>query len=534
MSDIIYVNWANKCASQQEPELDPCVSTWCAKDPDALFELLDLKIHSGTEIYFGPEFHKNLEKIEQVISWCNKQNKVPVLFTDGSWINDETQCVSTLNKIKKSGDCRIMILVDSEREPSFSASHLSHFIREAKERFIFPEMMCIGSKSSFPLYLYESEEVKKTMSVYFNHATSTKNFFDNFKNIDSAFKDTSPPSDKTLSASSVLMSSSEPASSTSTPDNKLSNFINFNAIVLETTYLCNSKCDHCYTSCGPQADRTLMPLDKIERTLQEAAAIDCINKRVHVAGGEPTLFWDHMETILCIARDLGYMNSIVTNGHWGADREKAQKRVQQLKEAGVVEIEISIDAMHQQHIDNKSIHHILEAVEQYDIQVILSLCTTRYDNILEVLGQVDTRLLNNVNITTRQVVAIGRAKRKFAESDFYVEKGIPTGSCEQLLTLTIDPSGNVYPCCGGSELCPSLRMGNCFSESLLSVLEKSKSDALLRTLIHKGPSYFADMLRKNGHEKLLRSTYGNFCHLCNDIFSDKEKTQVVQDLFFKR
>jgi hypothetical protein len=225
----------------------------------------------------------------------------------------------------------------------------------------------------------------------------------------------------------------------------------------------------------------------------------------------------------------------VTNGSWGIDREKAQKRAKQLHDAGVIELELSIDAMHQEHINNKSLHHILEAVGKYDMQVILSLCTTRNDRTQEVLQQLDTALLNSVNITTRQVIAVGRAKQRFAPNDFYLEEGIPSGSCEQFLTLTVDPKGNVYPCCGGSELCPSLRLGNCFTDSLASVLEQGRrANHMLRTLIYAGPSYFADLLIKNGYEHMLVSAYGNFCHLCNDIFSDEEKTRVVEKLFAEK
>lgn len=524
MSDVIYVNWANECESNHDA-LDLCDSTWYNNDIDRLLELLSANVGAETEIYFGPEFHRDIEKLEKAVSWCNERKKIPALFTYGLWFYDDELCARTIEQIKKNGNFRIIVLIDRDHERFFSAKNLSNFICEAKKKNITPEVMYVADDASFPVYIYESEEVKKMMSVYFNRASSGRKFLDNFARIESKSKNVTKHDEN--------ISSSDAASEINSA--RKNNNIYFNNIVLEITYLCNSQCDHCYTSCGPQADRTLMPLDKIERTLLEAASIDSINKRLHVAGGEPTLFWKEMETILCVARDLGYKNSIVTNGFWGKDREKAKKLVKRLKEAGVIEIELSIDAMHQQYTGNKSIHHILEAVEMYGgIDMILSLCTARHDNTSEILRQIDCALLNNVNITTRQVVSVGRAKQTFSESDLYLEEGIPTGSCNQWLNLTITPNGDVYPCCGGSELCPSLRMGNCFSDNLQFVLEQSKFNYMLRVLIHAGPAYFANMLLDNGYGHLLRPTYGNFCHLCNDIFSDEEKIHIVQKLFGKR
>jgi hypothetical protein len=66
------------------------------------------------------------------------------------------------------------------------------------------------------------------------------------------------------------------------------------------------------------------------------------------------------------------------------------------------------------------------------------------------------------------------------------------------------------------------------------VLQQSRLDFLLRALIHAGPSYFAGMLLESGHGHLLRNSYGNFCHLCNDIFSDEGKASVVKNLFVQK
>lgn len=102
MNNIAYVHWADECAPEKDTKLNPSVSAWSEKETDTLFDLLSVQASPETEIYLGPECNNNIDKLGEIITWCNKQNKFPVLFTYGSWICDKTQCVSTLDKIKKA------------------------------------------------------------------------------------------------------------------------------------------------------------------------------------------------------------------------------------------------------------------------------------------------------------------------------------------------------------------------------------------------------------------------------------------------
>lgn len=118
MSDVIYVNWANECESNHDA-LDLCDSTWYNNDIDRLLELLSANVGAETEIYFGPEFHRDIEKLEKAVSWCNERKKIPALFTYGLWFYDDELCARTIEQIKKNGNFRIIVLIDRDHERFF-------------------------------------------------------------------------------------------------------------------------------------------------------------------------------------------------------------------------------------------------------------------------------------------------------------------------------------------------------------------------------------------------------------------------------
>ncbi|MHC4405768.1 MAG: radical SAM/SPASM domain-containing protein [Planctomycetota bacterium] len=301
---------------------------------------------------------------------------------------------------------------------------------------------------------------------------------------------------------------------------RLEDVLHFNSLVLETTYFCNARCSHCYTRCGPERSyKVRMPVAAAKRVISQAASISCVQNRCHIGGGEARIFWDELREMLRYAADLGFRNSIVTNGFWATRESEADRKVSELVAAGVEIIEISADAMHQEFISTDAVTNLIRAAQARGVAITLRVSTTKTRRAGEVVIELPAENQRDIAIACCKVTPHGRAAYEIPGDDIWVEEGIPVGSCHSALNLNVTPSGDVFPCCAGSETCPPLALGNAFETSLSQVLSSLRWSFLVRTLVHAGPAYFAALLKEAGPGAGLLSGYSSYCHLCTHIFS---------------
>lgn len=76
------------------------------------------------------------------------------------------------------------------------------------------------------------------------------------------------------------------------------------------TNVCNLRCSHCYNR--NNMNTTTMEAKQIERIIEDMYKNGIM--RIHLAGGEPTLFPKELETYLSTANKYGIMSSMATNG----------------------------------------------------------------------------------------------------------------------------------------------------------------------------------------------------------------------------
>ncbi|UXI70049.1 radical SAM protein [Tahibacter amnicola] len=83
-----------------------------------------------------------------------------------------------------------------------------------------------------------------------------------------------------------------------------------NVIQIHPTRRCNLRCQHCYSTSGPEVTSEL-PVEWIEAFLADAAA-EGFNA-IGLSGGEP-LVYRPLPRLLAYARSLGYYTTVTTNG----------------------------------------------------------------------------------------------------------------------------------------------------------------------------------------------------------------------------
>ncbi|WP_445521359.1 radical SAM/SPASM domain-containing protein [Streptomyces sp. NEAU-174] len=467
------------------------------------------------EVYVGVEAFSDPEQLALVLDACQRRGIAPILVTRGQWLTSRQEGTHFLKSLLQHGPFRIMLALDHSHFQALGPTRVDEFLTAAKRAFLTPPeiLYFLRDGERLPDSLLSCEAVNKFTTL---HTTS-------FPSLEELLSTSAQPP-TTGGARSV----SAVADSVAAHDEKKQYPLRFNALVLETTHFCNARCTHCYTSCGPESPRDRLSVQQVRQIIDEAASLPNLTKHCHIGGGEATIYWDDLVCMLDHAQSKGFRNSIVTNGFWGRTQKLATRKVAELKSVGVERIEFSVDAMHQAFVSPAAISNIIRAGKDTGVRIMLRVSTTKTHRTADVMKSVDTDAQADIIIASAKVVPVGRAREEIPIDDVWTDAGIPIGACFELLNLTVTPNGDVFPCCAGSEVCPSLKLGNCLEQSLPEIMGASRGNFLVRTLVHTGPAYYAALIREAGLGDKLPDRFANFCHLCNHIFTDEDLSKFVR------
>jgi hypothetical protein len=244
-----------------------------------------------------------------------------------------------------------------------------------------------------------------------------------------------------------------------------------------------------------------------------------------VFGGEPMLYPARAIAFFERAHDLKIpVIEMLTNGTWGRTKKRAEALAENLKQAGLNSLGISVDAFHLEYIPLEYPRRAADAsvkagVENvvWNVAVLESLSAdNRYD-------RVTARILKDlepvgIEAHVHRVAAAGRALERIPQ---FFQKTPLEGPCEgetpmenTLINpqcLTIEPSGLV-------EVCWHLFIGNAKETPLDRIISEYdwQKNPIIKVLVEEGPM---GLLREaepfaGGFD---RDQYVNKCHLCVEL-----------------
>lgn len=311
---------------------------------------------------------------------------------------------------------------------------------------------------------------------------------------------------------------------------------------LMLTYKCNCACEFCYYNCGPDKGG-LMPVDTAISAWQSLKVLAGDNAKIHITGGEPFLYWEHLLEILEQAQrlNLGKVDLIETNGFWATGEKIVRQRLKILDELGMNRLKVSTDPFHQEYVDIEPVRRLAGiATEILGPKRVLvrwqkyleNPCSTGIPSTgsgqalpVNMGGTPMLRSISPAELEQQYINAIkdypcrftGRAAGKLAElvasrpvesltgmncrSDFLAAKGVH-----------VDPFGNVF-----SGTCSGIIVGN-VNQTLLEDIWKQfdpQCGGLISTLFDKGPNGLLAEADKQGYKRL--EFYAGKCHLCTSI-----------------
>jgi len=287
------------------------------------------------------------------------------------------------------------------------------------------------------------------------------------------------------------------------------------------TYKCNCACEFCYYNCSPDKGG-LMPVDTAIVAWELLRALAGDDAKVHLTGGEPFLYWEHLLEIMQKAKSYGLGNAdlIETNGFWAEAAELVTKRLKTLDELGMRRLKISVDPFHQEFVDIEPVRLLANiATELLGPERVL----VRWRKYLE--DPINVKSLSNKELQQQYIEAIreypcrftGRAGGKLAE----LMAAVPVENLENLSCkedflgakgVHIDPYGNVF-----SGTCSGIIIGNITRTPLENIWKQfsPEQNEIVDTLFNLGPAGLLDKFSTSGYRPA--ENYADKCHLCTSI-----------------
>lgn len=194
-------------------------------------------------------------------------------------------------------------------------------------------------------------------------------------------------------------------------------------------------------------------------------------------------------------------------------------------------MEISWDAWHFDFVPSIAVNNCIQAAYENNIEVILRILSTKKESAETAISMLDFDILSCVHtVCCSPVMLSGRALETISKSEVFNTKNVGD-ACHSMLNLTVNPSGDVSPCCAGLDQTKTLNLGNVHNQSIVEIAAHMNNSLLLRFLVFSGAGSLVPILEEAGFE--IGRDFASLCDLCWNIFSDQEKTQTIKDYFEK-
>ncbi|MDR1266722.1 MAG: radical SAM protein [Propionibacteriaceae bacterium] len=321
------------------------------------------------------------------------------------------------------------------------------------------------------------------------------------------------------------------------------NGLNGHLLTFSVTDNCPARCAHCLACSGPSETARLLSGEILEAYRQAKELYDI--RVVVFTGGEPTTLGDDLFEAIAGISMQGVMTRMVTNACWASDDEGAYQIIRQLREAGLDEINFSLDDFHAAWIPPENVKRAYKAARSAGFSaVVLALAAGPLSRInidwihrhidsdipvvhQEVAEQVEEPLTERdgtvYEISVHGYSRVGRGRRlrdDLVTSDPLLSK--LHYSCREVMnTIVVNPQSEVGACCGlrfhGN---PVLELGSLKHNTFAEILREGLKRTLIQALRLLGPKYLLDSARRVNPEIQPRAAYGHICEICEDLTSD--------------
>ena len=314
-------------------------------------------------------------------------------------------------------------------------------------------------------------------------------------------------------------------------------FIRPHTLSLITTHRCTAACDHCCFGCTPDIPMSRsIPVERMRGLIDEAATMPSM-KVVVFTGGECFLFGRDLVELVGRATDRGLATRCVTNGYWARTRKAARKRLGELREAGLGELNLSTGSFHARYVPAERIVHAAAVAVELGLGTLVNAevyaesdfdidAITEHEELAGHIRSGRLRVQRNVWMTNdwgEQPISHDERASRFREEN-------KTGCDTVLNVLTVTPDQDLVACCGlTQELIPELHLGSVADRSLTEVVERTPDD-FLKIWIHvEGPERVLEFVKRHVPDYELPTDSVHPCQTCLHLHRDETARRVLRE-----
>lgn len=299
----------------------------------------------------------------------------------------------------------------------------------------------------------------------------------------------------------------------------------FRIVTLIVTYQCALSCDMCFFKANPTRKEVID--ERIARDVIRDAA-DLGIPQVGFAGGEAVMQLDLLCKLISLSREYDRETILTTSGYWGRSSQQRNRIVDRLVEAGLENIQISLDDEHLKFLTIEDVANAIVAAKKAGFKDIKILGTSRGNtyNFSELVFYIE----NVLNISTDGLDLVDRHRvshssyEKVANITYLLpelDKKYPRAEC--MRDIMIDVNGDVYPCCNNFVG----RIGNLNEKRVSDILSDIAGNEVFLGFLKKGPGGFAVDLDARNSTSLSKDRYGSWCEVCSKIFGDPCRKNLI-------
>jgi len=255
--------------------------------------------------------------------------------------------------------------------------------------------------------------------------------------------------------------------------------------------------------------------------LEETVAVTRLDSFM-IFGGEPMLYPERTIRLFRKANELRIPEiELITNGFWGRDPKTATKLAIELREAGVTDVLISVDAFHLPHIPldgprNAALASVDAGINRvrWNIAVLESIdAQNKYDRRTREIAQILEPL--DIEMSFNGIWPQGRARTNLKH--FFSKQSLE-GDCPDKENTLANPTCISMDPAGWASICWYMAIGNAKRTSLSGIVTGYRWDKhpVTRTLVEKGPMGLIDLPECEGFN-LQEEDYMDKCHLCCEL-----------------
>lgn len=320
--------------------------------------------------------------------------------------------------------------------------------------------------------------------------------------------------------------------------------------VLATTW-CNVRCGHCLNNAGP-ARQDRVSYSQMRACIERVHAWHPL-KVVIFTGGECSILGEDLLDAIAFCDSLGIVTRIVTNAYWATSEAEAARRLTALREAGLAEINFSVDDFHQQYIPLDRVKYAWRVSKGMGFLAVVIANTTgprstmTPDYLRAALGENVPSIIYSKScprplprpcadgtryfISEARLSRLGRARQQLADDYFctFTPEQLSGPCIDLLLNPTLTAWNHLAGCCGVEALGNDIiDLGDLAEMDPVDILEKADKHLILNGLALFGPSALLRFVKAVAPEIELRGRYSNACDMCEEICRRPDVTAVLE------